>query len=213
MNRSENILILGLGGIGRYLAGQLSAQGHLVTVIESNPEKIEAAQHHLDARLVTGDVMSFDSWVEAKADSMNYLIAVTDNDAVNLMASLIADRLGIPQKIVRARSIEVWRSNALMTASDFKINLLIRPEELAAQEIARLLKWKAGNLFLDVGDKGLHIMGVHIHENDPWVGMTIIGGHSNPRHAYAGGRAHEEGIFRHDVGFRRNITPAIKQAA
>ena len=164
MNRSENILILGLGGIGRYIAGQLSAQGHLVTAIEHDPAKIDAAQEHLDARLVQGDVMSFDTWREAKAETMNYLIAVTDNDAVNLMASLIADRLEIPQKIVRARSIEVWQSTALMNAADFKIDLLIRPEELAAQEIARLLKWKAGNLMLDVGDKGLYIMGVHIQK-------------------------------------------------
>ena len=61
------------------------------------------------------------------------MIAVTDDDAVNIVAALIADRLGIRRKIVRSRGIEVWRQEAVLTAEHLNIDLVIRPEELAAQ--------------------------------------------------------------------------------
>ena len=50
--------------------------------------------------------MSIECWREVGASKMDYLISVTDNDAVNMMACLIADRFGIPRKIARARSLE-----------------------------------------------------------------------------------------------------------
>ena len=54
----------------------------------------------MDARLIQGDATSFACWSDAAAEPMDYLISVTDNDAVNILSCLIADRLGIRQKIV-----------------------------------------------------------------------------------------------------------------
>ena len=56
--------------------------------------------------MIRGNAMSIECWREAGADRMDYLIAVTDNDAVNMMAAMIADRFGIPRKIARVRSLE-----------------------------------------------------------------------------------------------------------
>ena len=41
MKKSENILLLGLGGLGFYLTKRLSQEGHQVTVIERDPVLIE----------------------------------------------------------------------------------------------------------------------------------------------------------------------------
>jgi Trk K+ transport system NAD-binding subunit len=51
----------------------------------------------LDARLIQGSAMSIDCWREANAENIHVLIAVTDNDAVNMLAAMIADRFGIPE--------------------------------------------------------------------------------------------------------------------
>jgi len=104
---SENILILGLGGIGYYLAKRLVHEGYAITVIESEGKSIREADGNLDARLIQGNAMSIECWREANAEKMDYLIAVTDNDAVNMMASIIAHRFGIPRKIARVRSIHL----------------------------------------------------------------------------------------------------------
>jgi trk system potassium uptake protein TrkA len=161
---SENILLIGLGGVGYYLAKRLSHEGHAVTVIEPNREIIRQADGDVDVRLIHGDAMSFRCWKEADAEGMDYLIAVTNNDAVNIMSATIADRLGILRKIARVRSLELWDQGALLTPDDFAIDLVIRPEELAAQEVARLLKMRAGNVIIDIAGGQMQLLATRIDE-------------------------------------------------
>ncbi len=173
MKKSENILILGLGGLGRYLAGRLSHEEHHVTVIEPNAAKIRAAEGQLDARLICGDALDFDRWAEAGAAEMDYVIAVTDNDAANIMSALIAERFDIEQKIARVRSMKVWDPSAVLTAADLKINLVIRPEELASQEIVHLLKTQAGNVQITLGGGDLQVVATHVHRTSRLAQMRV----------------------------------------
>ena len=55
---STNILILGLGGIGYYLAKRLVHEGYAITTIESDGKLIRDADGILDARLMQGNAMS-----------------------------------------------------------------------------------------------------------------------------------------------------------
>jgi trk system potassium uptake protein TrkA len=164
---STNILILGLGGVGFYLAKRLVHEGYAITAIESDGSMVRHADGSLDARLIQGNAMSIECWREAGADKMDYLIAVTNNDAVNMMACLIADRFGIPRKIARVRSTEWGGGDSLLSASDLKIDLIIHPEELAAQEIFRLIKIRAGNDIIDVAEGQIQVMATRIHEKSP----------------------------------------------
>lgn len=163
--RSEHILILGLGGVGYYLAKRLAHEGYSITVIESNPEKLRYADGELDVRLIRGDALSFASWREAHAEDIDYLIAVTNDDAVNIMASQIADRCGVEFKIARVRSVEIWDEHAILTPQDLKIDMVIRPSELTAREIARLLKMRSGNVVIDVGEGSMQVMAMRIEED------------------------------------------------
>jgi len=166
-NRFENILILGLGGVGLYLAKRLVHEGYAVTAIEPDGDLLRHAEGQMDARLVQGSAMSIDCWKEADAQEMDLLIAVTDNDAVNMLSSLIADRFGISRKIARVRSLEFGIRHSILTAEDLKINLIIHPEELAAQEIVRIIKLTAGNEIIDIADRQMQVMATRIDENSP----------------------------------------------
>jgi trk system potassium uptake protein TrkA len=171
--RFENILILGLGGVGSYLAKWLAHEGHAITVIESDPDKIRRADGEVDARLIRGDAMHFSCWRKAITEKMDYLIAVTDNDAVNIMSSLIADRCGIRQTIARVRSLEIWEDDALLTPKDLKVDLVIRPAELAAQEIFRLLKMRAGNIVIDLAEGHMQVVATRVRNNSPLAHLRI----------------------------------------
>lgn len=162
---SENILILGLGGVGYYLAKRLAHEGYAITVIESESRLIREADGRLDARLIRGNAMSIECWREANAEKMDYLIAVTNNDAVNMMASIIGHRFGIPRKIARVRSLEYGNQNSLLSEKDLKIDLIIHPEELAAQEIVRLIKLRSGNDIIDIADGQIQVMATRIEES------------------------------------------------
>ena len=162
---SEKILILGLGGVGFYLAKRLAHEGYNITVIESEGRLIREADGTLDARLMQGNAMSIECWREANAEDMDYLIAVTDNDAVNMMAATIAHRFGIPRKITRVRSLEFGNRNSFLSDEDLKIDLIIHPEELAAQEIVRIVKLRAGNDITDIADGQVQVMATRIRES------------------------------------------------
>ena len=170
--KKESILILGLGGIGFYLAKWLSHEGYAITAIESDLEQIRQADGEIDARLIHGDGMSFACWRRIQAGRMDYMIAVTDNDAVNITACLIADRCGVRRKIARVRSLELWARDALLTPEDLKINLLIRPGELCAQEIARLLKMRSGNVVIDI-DEDMQVVATRVCRDSIIAGMTL----------------------------------------
>ena len=171
---SKQILILGLGGVGLYLAKRLVHEGYAVTAIESESQLIQLADGVVDARLIHGTGMSLKCWKEAEAQKMDFLIAVTDNDAVNMLAALIADRFGITNKISRVRSLEFGQEGTIFGAKDLKIDLVIHPEELAAQEIVRLIKRTAGNEIIDIAQGEMQLVATRIHNDSPLAHKTLM---------------------------------------
>ena len=172
--KAENILIIGLGGIGLYLAKRLVREGYALTVIEPDADLVRKADEHLDARLITGNAMSITNWQEANAGAMDFMIAVTDNDAVNMLSAIIANRFGIEQKIARVRSGEYGRKDSFLSADDLKIDLFIHPEELVAQEIERLIKRAAGDEIIDIALGKMQAMATRIDDDSPFAGKSLI---------------------------------------
>jgi trk system potassium uptake protein TrkA len=164
---AEKILILGLGGVGTYLTKRLVHEGYAVTAIEPDSHLIDYIDGRVDARLIQGSAMSIDCWREANAQNTDVLIAVTNNDAVNMLTAMIADRFGISLKIARVRSLDFGSSNSLLNADDLKIDLIIHPEELAAQEIVRLVERTAGNEIIDIADGQTQVMATRVHSESP----------------------------------------------
>ena len=80
------------------------------------------------------------------------MVCVTNDDAVNLFAATLAKQFGIEYKVVRNSTIDLWSGDAVLQQHHLGIDQLIRPEELAAQEVVRLCKMRAGNVFVNVGD-------------------------------------------------------------
>lgn len=156
-----------------YLAKRLVHEGYAVTVIEQDDKKIRYADGVIDARILKGNAMSMDCWQEANVQKMDYLIAVTDNDAVNILSSIIGDRMGIPRKIARVRSLELCTGTSVLNMEDLKIDLIIHPEELAAQEIVRLVKRTAGNEIIEIGEGQLQVMATRIHEASPLANKQL----------------------------------------
>lgn len=171
---TENILIVGLGGVGLYLAKRLIDEEYAVTIIEPDGKLLAQASNQIDARLIRGDGMSLDCWREASASSIDYLIAVTNNDAVNMMASLIAHKFGITQKIVRIRSLEFGKPQSIINAKDLKLDLSIYPEELAAQEIVRLIERNSANEIIEVADDEIQLLAAEIDHLSPWAHKNLI---------------------------------------
>jgi trk system potassium uptake protein TrkA len=170
---AERILILGLGGVGAYLAKRLVHEGYAITAIEPDGRLIRHIDGYLDARLLQGSAMSIDCWREANAEKIDFMIAVTNNDAINMLAAMIADRFGIPLKIARVRSLDFGTKDSVLDTADLKIDLVIHPEELVAQEIVRLVKRTAGNEIIDIADGQSQVMATHVQDNSPLANQKL----------------------------------------
>jgi trk system potassium uptake protein TrkA len=96
---------------------------------------------------------------------MDCMIAVTNKDALNMMAARIADRFGIPQKICRLRNQEF---------GDLMVDLFISPEELVSKEIVRLIKRTAGNEIIDVAMGQVQVMATRISDKSPLANKNLI---------------------------------------
>ena len=164
-SKKERILILGLGGVGYYLAKRLQHEEYDVTAIEPDQSRLRFADENLDARLMRGEAMDIECWKEADAPSVSCVIAVTDNDAVNMMAMQIADKFGIDSKIARVRSLQFGMADSVLGPEDLKVDLLIHPEELAAQEIVRLIRLRDANEVIEIAGGHVQMVAARVGED------------------------------------------------
>lgn len=169
----ESILILGLGGVGRYLAKRFAHEGYSITAIDREPGGAGHGEGLSDVRVIKGDAMDVSCWREADPERVDFLIAVTDNDAVNMVASLMADRFGIGKKIARVRSRQLGDAGSILDPGDLKIDLAIHPEELAAREIVRLIRRTAGNEIIDIAQGQMKVLATRIDETSPLAGKPL----------------------------------------
>jgi trk system potassium uptake protein len=172
-SKRERVLILGLGGVGFYLAKRMEHEEYAVTAIESDASRLRYADEALDIRLIKGEAMDIERWREADAPSMTCVIAVTNNDAVNMMALQIGAKFGIPCKIARVRSRQYGMADSLLGIDDLRADLLIHPEELAAQEIVRLIKLRDGNEVIEIAQGQIQMLAARIGDGSPLAGKKL----------------------------------------
>ena len=136
-----NIIIAGDGEVGSTLTRQLTAEGHDVTIIDSDPRVLETSQEEFDVMSVQGNCAAMDVLLQAGVKDAELLIAVTNADEINLLCCATAH--GINKKlhtIARIRNPEYTRQMAAFREL-FGLSLSINPEHMAAIEIERLLQY------------------------------------------------------------------------
>lgn len=133
------IVLLGAGEVGFYLAKRLSSEKHDLVVIDSDPEKCRRVQENLDVSVNVGNGASQSVLKEAGLESADMLIAASGVDEVNLIACMIASKMGVKKKLARVRNPDYYGPSSILTAKDLGVDLFIHPEEEVIEEIVRLL--------------------------------------------------------------------------
>ena len=105
-HRIEDIAILGGGLIGQFVAQALSSQMR-VRLIESRTDRSrQIADQLANVLVIQGDGTDYDLLaVEGLAD-MDAFIAVTGNDEVNIISTLVAKHLEVPRAIALVNNVD-----------------------------------------------------------------------------------------------------------
>src|SRR3990170_1451456 len=85
----------------------LSGKENILTVIEKDEKKCKHISDHADAAIFHGSGSDIEIWKTIEAEKMDALMALTNDDEVNMGAIVIAKgQYGIPLVIARARQPE-----------------------------------------------------------------------------------------------------------
>lgn len=159
------IVIIGAGKIGITLAEQLVSEDNEVTVIDNRPEALEEL-NALDVMAVEGNGISKEIQLEAGMDEADLAIAVLSTDEENLLACLIAKKLGVGNTIARVRNPE-YSSGINLIKGELGLSMALNPELASASEIARILRAPSA-IKIDAFSRGrVELYKVRIPENSP----------------------------------------------
>ena len=168
-----NIIIAGDGKVGSMLTRQLTAEGYDVTVIDNNARVLESSIERYDVISVHGNCASMSVLQQAGAKDADMLIAATSEDEVNLLCCTTAHALNPKlHTIARIRNPE-YTEQIYRMRDIFGLSMVINPENQAATEIERLLKYP-GFLRRDVFAKGrTEIVELRIDKDSKLVNVTL----------------------------------------
>lgn len=166
-------IVVGAGDVGSDVAQLLATEQHDVAVIDIDEDVLQAVRESLDVLTIQGNGTSAEVLEEAGIRDADLLVAVTAVDEINLIACMMADRLGVPTTVARTRTDEMARAHSVLEAKDFGIDLVIHPEESAAVEVTQLIQRAGATDILTFCDGDVQLLGVRLDPDAPVVGRPL----------------------------------------
>ena len=165
------IIIVGIGKVGYAIAEQMTGENHDLVVIDRNNAVLDHVDSMLDVMCVEGNGASASALLEAGVREADLLIAVSENDEVNLICCLMAKKLGAKHTVARVRNPEYFR-DAPILRREIGLDMIINPENAAAQEISRILRVPSA-FSVETFARGLvELIGFQTEANDTLVGKS-----------------------------------------
>ena len=134
------IIVLGAGKVGKTLIKHMSNEDHDIIVVDQNATKVEEVVNQFDVIGVVGNGGSYDILMEAGAQDANLTICVTTSDELNILAGLMAKKMGTKHTIARVRNPD-YSSQRDFMRNQLGFSMIVNPELEAASEIRRVLSF------------------------------------------------------------------------
>ena len=172
------IVIAGMGMVGYNLAKSLATEDNDITCIDISPDAATLAEDSLDVLSVQGNSASISVLKSAGVSKADVFIAVCNKDEVNMIACLIAKRLGAKHTVARVREpeftaeIELIKSEMGIGVEDYIISIrinhaksLLKDTELSVNTIATLVGYKNYTTFFKMFKQTVGITPLEYRKN------------------------------------------------
>ena len=165
-------IIVGAGEVGFQLSKVLLAEGYDVVAIDQSQSACNRLAETLDLMTFCGSGSAPSLLETAGISNTDLLISVTNSDETNILASLIAKRCGVKNKIARV-SNSTYFDNTIITRADLGIDHTINSERLCAREFIRILRSAEAREVVDFADGKIQLIAFNIESNNPLIGYSI----------------------------------------
>jgi trk system potassium uptake protein TrkA len=134
------ILIVGAGEVGTHLASVLSREEHRVTVVDNDPRRARRLLESLDVQAHVGDATRADILTACGSAKADLCVAVTSEDRVNMLVSVLSRGLGAQRVVLRLKDMSQLAGYANYYKQVLGYDVVLSTEELAADEIVNSVR-------------------------------------------------------------------------
>lgn len=167
------IVIAGAGEVGTHLAKMLSNEEQNIVLMDADAKKLERASHHLEVLPVEGSPTLLSDLERAHVAGADLFVAVTPDESTNIMACLLAKRVGARHTIARINNAEYLEGEYNTLMEELGVDSMIYPEELAANEIAAITEYPWARQYITLFNGALALVGVKVRHGAPIVGKYL----------------------------------------
>jgi trk system potassium uptake protein TrkA len=168
-----HVIIVGAGEVGWFLAERLGAEGNDVVVIEQDEQVAAAIGEALDVQVVVGSATVPSTLRSARIERADLLAGVTQNDEVNLVASLLAKNAGVAQTVARIQTEELRGPEGEQLLAAMRADLIIDPDADTADEIMELARTAGADEVYSMSGGDLVLIGAFVGEGSALAGSTL----------------------------------------
>jgi len=169
----KNILIVGMGEVGSHLAKVLSQEGHAVTVVDTDRKRLARIADVLDVQTVAGDGSRPGVLDAADVHSADLLLAVSNNDSINMLTCLFGKRMGAKTTVLRLKDTAPVRGNSTIYRKNLLFDLMLSLEDLAAEEIVKTIRQNQAVGVENFADGKIQMRRIRLPEDSNLVGVPV----------------------------------------
>lgn len=165
---AKKVMILGGGRTGYYIASDIEQKAD-VKIIEKEAERCKYLTKNLKKALVLhGDGVEQKLLVEENIKDMDAFVAVSNNDELNIMAALLAKKLGAKKTVA-----VVNKTDYILIAHNLGLQAALSPRLLTASTILRYVRRGDILSLTAVAEGKAEIIESRIGKNSPLVEKTL----------------------------------------
>lgn len=166
-------LIVGLGEVGLHLAKVLSQEKHVVTVVDTDEDKLRRVNEDLDVRGILGDGSCPAVLDQAEAHRMDLLLAVSNDDRVNMLTVLFGKRMGAKTAILRVKDLLPFKGFRTFFRRNLQFDQLLALEDLAAEEFVKTVRENQAVEVENFVDGKVQMHRLRLKESSSAVGVPV----------------------------------------
>jgi trk system potassium uptake protein TrkA len=134
-----NIVILGAGKTGAYVAKVLSEESHDVVLVDKDAKILEQTSRESDVATLHASAPCWKIFEDLTEKRPHLFFAATGDDETNLVSCAIAKNLGFPKTIARVKERDYLNHSRLDFGRLFFVDHFIGAEVLAAQDLFNVI--------------------------------------------------------------------------